>query len=73
MLQIQPSPNQTPLSIGNLLDLYITLDQVKITKIFQNFIIEDCHTPTDIPPYDATIFLEIGRHIICYETSSRKI
>ena len=64
MLQIQPSPNETPLSIGDLLDLYITLDLVKIRQIFQTFIIEDRHTPTDSPPYAATIFSETSRHII---------
>lgn len=63
MLQIQSSPNQTPLSIGNLY-LYLKLDQVKIMQIFQNFIIEDRHTPIDTPPYAATIFSQIGRHII---------
>jgi len=64
MLQLQPSPNQTPLSIGDLLDLYVTLDLVKIRKIFQNFIIEGRHTPTDTPPYATTIFSETGRNII---------
>lgn len=34
MLKIQTSPNLTPLSIGNLLDLYITLDSVKLKQIF---------------------------------------
>lgn len=64
MLQIQPIPNQTPLSITNLLDLYITLDLVKIKQIFKNFIIEEHHTPTDILPYAATIFSKTGRRII---------
>jgi len=64
MLQVQHSPNQTPLSIGDLLDLYITLDLFNIRQIFQNFIIEEGHTPTDTPPYVATIFSETGRHII---------
>ena len=32
--------------------------------MFQNFIIEYHHTPTDTPPYAATIFSEIGKHII---------
>lgn len=64
MLQIHPSPNLTPLSIGNLLDLYITLDPVKIKQIFHNFIIEEQHTPTNIPHYASSIFSEIGRRII---------
>ena len=32
MLQIHPSPNLTPLSIGHMLDLYIILDQAKIKQ-----------------------------------------
>jgi len=47
-----------------LLDLYTTLDLVKIRQIFQTFIIEDRHTPTYTPPYATTIFSETGRHII---------
>lgn len=64
MLQIHHSPNLTPLSIGNLLDPYIMLDPVKIKQIFQNFIIQVCHTPKYTPPYVATIFSETGKHII---------
>jgi len=40
------------------------LDLVKIRKIFQTFIIEEHHTPTDTASYSATIFSETGRHII---------
>ena len=50
MLQVQPSPNETPLSIGDLLDVYVKLDVAKIAQIFKTFIIEECHTPTDSPP-----------------------
>lgn len=46
------------------MNLYITLDLVKIRQMFQTFIIEDCHTPIDTPPYAGTIFSETGRHII---------
>ena len=57
MLQIQPGLNETPLSIEALLELYTNLDLPKKTQIFQNFIIYESHTPTDIPPYAATILL----------------
>ena len=47
------------------MDLYIKLDPSKIKQIFQqNFIIEECHNPKDIPPYVATIFSETRRRII---------
>jgi len=64
MLQVQPSPNETPLSIEGLLDLYTKLDPPRIDQIFQTFIIKECHTPTKIPPYVATIFFKRGREII---------
>lgn len=64
MLQVQPSPNDTPLSIGDLLDLYVKLDLAKIAQIFQTFIIEGRHTPTDSLPYAATSFSKKGRQII---------
>lgn len=64
MLQVQPSPNETPLSIEGLLDLYTKLYLPTTAQIFQNFIIEECHTPTESPPYVATIFSEKGRQII---------
>jgi len=65
MLQIQPSPNLTPLSFGHhVLDLYIKLDQVKIKQIFEKFLIEDCHIPTNTPPYATTFFSETVKHII---------
>lgn len=64
MLQIQSTPNLTPLSIASLLSLYITLDPTKIKQIFQSFITEECHTPKDIPPYGFAIFSETVRRII---------
>jgi len=60
MLRVQPSPNETPFSIGELLDLYTKLDLPIIAQIFQTFTIEECHTPTDSAPYAATIFSERG-------------
>jgi len=57
MLQVQPSPNETPRSIEVLLDPYTKLDLPRIAQIFQTFIIEECHTPTETPSYVATIFL----------------
>jgi len=64
MLQVRPSPNETPLSIGYLLDLYTKLGLLGIAQIFKTFIIEECHTPTDSPPYASTISSERGRQII---------
>lgn len=40
MLQFQPGPSLTPLSIGDLLDLYPKLSSVKLTQLFQTFIKE---------------------------------
>ena len=56
MMHVQPSPNETPLSISDLLDLYVKLDLAKIAQFFHTFIIEYFHTPTDSPSYVATIF-----------------
>jgi len=64
MMQVQPNPNETSLSISDLLDLYVKLDLAKMAQIFQTFIIEDRHTPTDSPPYATTIFSERSRQII---------
>ena len=64
MLQIQPSPSETLLSIESLLELYIKLELPKKAQIFQTFIIEESHTPTDTPPYATTIFSERGKQII---------
>lgn len=64
MLQVQPSPIETPLSIVDLLNLYVKLYLAKIVEIFQTFIIEDHHTPIDSPPYVSIIFSERGRQII---------
>jgi len=64
MLQVQTSLNETPLSIEGLLDLYTKLYHPRIAKIFQTFIIEECHTPTETPPYATMIFSERCRQII---------
>lgn len=63
MLLIQSSPNETPLSIEGLLEIYNKLEIPKKDQIIQTFIIEESHTPTDSPPYVATFF-ERGRQII---------
>ena len=57
ILQVQPCPNETRLSIEGFLDLYTKLEPPRIAQIFQTFIIEECHTPKETPPYAATIFL----------------
>ena len=64
MLQIQPGPNETPLSIEDLLELYTKVDLPNIAQIFKTFIIEESHTPINSPPYDAMIFSKRGRKII---------
>jgi len=56
MLQIQPTQNEAPLSIEGFLNHYTKLDLPKMAQIFQTFIIEEFHTPTDSPPYATTIF-----------------
>jgi len=56
MLQLQPGPNLTPLSIGDLLDLYPKLSPAKFAQFFQAFIREEKHIPKDSPPHVSTIF-----------------
>jgi len=56
MLQVQPGPNLTPLSIGDLLDQYTKLSLSRLAQIFQTFIIEEKHIPKDAPPYVSAIF-----------------
>lgn len=64
MFQIQLGPNETRISVKSLLELYTKLDLPKKAQIFQNFIIEESHTPIDSPPYCTTIFSERGKQII---------
>lgn len=64
MRQIQPSHNLNPFSIAHLLDLYTTLDRAKIKQCFQNFIIEEGHTPKEIPHYVFSIFSKTCKRII---------
>jgi len=47
MLQLQPGPKLTPLSIGDLLDLYPKLSPAKLAQLFQTFIREEKHIPKD--------------------------
>jgi len=64
MLQVQPGPDLTPLSIGDLLDMYTKLTPSKLAQISQTFIVEQKHIPKDAPPYVSTIFSERGKHIV---------
>ena len=64
MLQIQPRPDETPLSIETLTQLYLNLDFPKRFQIFQTFIPSSVETPNTNPPYPTTIFSERTRHII---------
>ena len=64
MLHIQPRPDQTPLSIEALTQLYLNLDFPKRFQIFQIFIPSFVETPKKNPPYPHAIFSERTRHII---------
>jgi hypothetical protein len=41
MLQVQPGPNLTPLSIGDLLDQYPQVSPSRLAQLFQTFIVEE--------------------------------
>ena len=56
MLQVQPGPNLTPLSIRYFLGQYTKLSPSKLAQLFQTFIVEDKPIPKDAPPYVSTIF-----------------
>lgn len=45
MLQLQPGPNLTTLSIGDLLDQYSKLSPFRRAQLLQDFIIEEQHIP----------------------------
>jgi len=64
MLQVQPGPNMTPLSIGDLLDLYTKLSPSKLAQIFQTFIVEEHHILKYAPPYVSAILSKRGKHIV---------
>ena len=64
MLQLQLGPNLTPLSIGDLLDLYPKLSSAKLAQLLQTFIREENHIAKDPPPYVATIFSPWGWNIV---------
>ena len=64
MLQVQPGPNLTPLSIGDLLDHYTKLCPSRPAQIFQTFIIEEQHIPKDVAPYFSATFFERGKKIV---------
>jgi len=63
MLQVQPGPNLTPLCIGDFLDHYTKLIPSRLAQIFQTFIVEEQHIPTDAPPYVFAIFSERGKQM----------
>ena len=64
MLQIQPRPDETPLSIETLTQFYLNLDFPKRFQIFQTFMPSSVETPKTNPPYPSAIFSEKNRHII---------
>ena len=64
MLQIQPKPDEAPLSIETLTELYLKLDFPNRFQIFQTFLPSSVETPKSNPPYLALIFLERTREIV---------
>lgn len=64
MLQVQPGPNLTPRSIGDLLDQYTKLSPSRLAQIFQTFIAKEQHIPIDARPYVFAIFFERGKQIV---------
>lgn len=64
MLQLQPSQNQTPLSIGDMVNRYPTLTSIRLAQLFQTLIREEKYIAKDPPPYLWTIFSTLGQDII---------
>ena len=64
MLQIQHRPDETPLHIEILTQLYLNLDFPKRVQIFQTFIPSSVETPKTNPTYPTAIFSERTKHII---------
>jgi len=54
----------TPLSIGDLLDLFLKLNPAILAHIIQTFIIEEKYTLEEPPPYLYTIFSPFGQEIV---------
>ena len=64
MLQLQPGPNEVPLSIEALTKLYLDLDFPKRFQTFQTFMPSYVEIPKLNPPYSSTKFSKITRYII---------
>ena len=64
MLQIQPKPDEAPLSIEILIELYLKPDFSKRFQIFQTFLPPSVETPKSNPPYSASIFSKRTRQIV---------
>jgi len=64
MLQLRPGQNLTPLSIGDLLDLFPKVSPARLAQIIQTFIAEEKYTPKEPPPYVYTIFSSFGQDIV---------
>ena len=64
MLQIQPKPDEAPLSIEILTELYLKLGFPKRFQIFQTFLPPSAETPKSNPSYSASIFSERTRQIV---------
>ena len=64
ILQIQSRPDETPLSIEALTQLYLNLDFPKWFYKFQTFMPSSVEIPKINPPYPSAIFFQRSRHII---------
>lgn len=64
MLQIQPNPDEAPLSIEILTELYLNLDFPKRFQIFRSYLPSSAETPKNNPPYLASIFSRRTRQIV---------
>ena len=64
MLQLQPDPQEVPLSIEALTQLYLGLYFPKRFMIFQNLMPSHVDIPKTNPPYSTTKLPEGSRHII---------
>jgi len=54
----------TPLSIGDLLDLFPKIISIRLAQVIQTFILEEKYTPKYPPPYVVALFSPWGRSIL---------
>lgn len=66
MLQLQPSQNLTPLSNGDLLDLFPNLTTAKLAEMFQTFILEEKHIPSQAFLMNTSNILDFFPLNVCF-------